>query len=140
MRADSFNLDRFVQAQLPVIRQVREELREGRKRSHWMWFVFPQIKGLGESSMSARFALQSLGEATAYLQHPTLGPRLEECTQLVLDLEGRKVEEIFGYPDHLKFWSCMTIFALASPEDSLFRAALRKYFNGQIDPETVERM
>jgi uncharacterized protein (DUF1810 family) len=120
--------------------QVLAELRAGRKVSHWMWFVFPQIQGLGHSPMSQRFALASRAEAEAYLHHPILGPRLRECTRLVNEVNGRSIEEIFGYPDDLKFHSSMTLFAQASAEDQVFVDALRKYFGGERDPLTLERV
>ena len=105
-----FDLKRFVDAQSPVFDQVCSELRAGQKRSHWMWYIFPQISGLGSSEMAQTFAISSLGEAAAYLGHPVLGPRLQLCTELVNAVEGRSVEQIFGYPDHLKFHSSMTLF------------------------------
>jgi len=138
MTSDS--LERFVQAQEPVIERVRAELRSGRKASHWMWFVFPQIQGLGHSPMARRFALASRAEAEAYLRHPVLGSRLRECTRLVNEVEGRSVEEIFGYPDDLKFRSCMTLFAHATADNQVFCDALRKYFGGREDPATLERL
>jgi uncharacterized protein (DUF1810 family) len=134
------NLERFVQAQTPVIEQVLQELRAGRKASHWMWFVFPQIEGLGRSPMAQRFALASREEAAAYLDHPVLGPRLRECTRLVNEVEGRDIEEILGYPDNLKFRSSMTLFAHATADDRLFVDALRKYFGGAYDPLTLDRL
>jgi uncharacterized protein (DUF1810 family) len=134
------SLERFVQAQEPVIERVLAELRAGRKSSHWMWFVFPQLAGLGHSPMAQRFAIASRAEAKTYLAHPVLGPRLRECTRLVNAVEGHGIEEIFGHPDYLKFRSCMTLFAQASPEDRLFADALRKYFAGEYDPLTLERL
>ena len=125
---DIYDLQRFVDAQAPVYRQVCAELRQGRKQSHWMWFVFPQLRGLGHSPMAEKFGISSQGEAEAYLRHPILGPRLRECTELVNRIEERTVEEIFGYPDHLKFRSCMTLFASASSDNEVFLKALRKYF------------
>lgn len=116
------------------------ELRAGHKGSHWMWFVFPQIQGLGHSPTAQRFAISSLAEAEAYLRHPVLGPRLRECTQLVSAVEGRSIEEIFGHPDYLKFRSSMTLFAHATDEDQVFSDALRKYFGGEYDPLTLERL
>src|SRR5215467_5629624 len=110
-KVDRYNLKRFVAAQDPVFEQVRGELRAGRKRSHWMWFIFPQIRGLGQSSTALHFGISSLQEARAYLRHPLLGSRLRECTALVNALQDRSIEEVFGYPDHLKFRSCMTLFA-----------------------------
>jgi uncharacterized protein (DUF1810 family) len=121
-----------------VIERVRMELRAGRKRSHWMWFVFPQLLGLGQSAMAVRYAIGSLDEAAAYLAHPVLGPRLRECTQLVLDVERRDAHAIFGSPDDMKFHSSMTLFAAAAPMAAVFRAALDKYFAGKPDANSVE--
>jgi uncharacterized protein (DUF1810 family) len=135
---DPHRLERFVEAQEPVYTQVRAELEAGRKRTHWMWFVFPQLRGLGESPTSRRFAIASLAEARAYLEHPLLGPRLLECTRLVNGIEGRTLTEVFGFPDDLKFRSCMTLFAAASgPERGLFDAALRKYCGGVPNERTL---
>jgi uncharacterized protein (DUF1810 family) len=134
------SLERFVQAQEPVIEHVRAELRAARKTSHWMWFVFPQLEGLGHSPMARRFAIASREEAEAYLAHPILGARLRECTRLVNAIEGRGIEEIFGYPDYLKFRSSMTLFAQAASDDRIFTDALRKYFAGEYDPLTLERL
>ncbi|WP_413934725.1 DUF1810 domain-containing protein [Nitrospira sp. BLG_1] len=117
---------------------VLAELRAGRKSSHWIWFIFPQTAGLGHSSMAQQFAIASLEEAKAYLQHPVLGQRLRECTQLVLNVEGRSAEEIFGYPDYLKFRSCMTLFSAATTDNTLFKNALEKYFDGQPDQSTLD--
>ena len=136
--ADPFNLQRFVDAQADVYDRVRAELRAGAKRGHWIWFIFPQIASLGRSGTAQQFAIASLDEAKAYLQHPTLGPRLRECTKLVLDVEGRSAEEIFGYPDYLKFRSCMTLFSTAAPDNTLFKSALLKYFHGQPDQPTLD--
>jgi len=135
---DLYNLQRFVDSQNPVYDRVRSELRGGSKRSHWMWFIFPQIAGLGHSSTAQHYAISSLKEAEAYLQHPILGPRLRECTQLVNDITGRTIEEIFGYPDDLKFRSSMTLFARATADNGVFRQALQKYFDGADDPLTVK--
>jgi uncharacterized protein (DUF1810 family) len=137
---EGFDLDRFVRAQAPVMVQVRKELGAGRKTTHWMWFVFPQIAGLGFSQMSVRYAIGSREEAVAYLQHPLLGPRLFECTRLVVDTESRTAEQIFGGIDALKFRSCMTLFASVAPEQALFDAAIRKYFGGQADANTLARL
>jgi uncharacterized protein (DUF1810 family) len=137
---DPYNLQRFVEAQEPVYERVCAELRRGRKASHWMWFVFPQFRGLGHSPMAQKFAVASLEEARAYLNHPILGPRLRQCTQLVIDVEGRIVLEIFGHPDDMKFRSSMTLFSLAAPDDVLFKPALTKYFPAGPDPETVARV
>lgn len=138
--SDPYDLQRFVDAQNPVYDKVRAELRDGRKRSHWMWFIFPQIAGLGSSPMARRFAISSLAEATAFLEHSLLGPRLAECTRLVNLVEGRPVGQIFGYPDDLKFRSSMTLFARAAAENQIFVDALQKYFAGQLDPATIERL
>ncbi len=135
--ADPFDLERFVVAQAPVIERVRIELQRGRKQSHWMWFVFPQIAGLGHSLMAQRYAIASLAEARAYLAHPLLGARLRECTGFVLATHGKTVHDIFGSPDDLKFRSCMTLFADAAPDEELFAAALAKYFSGVADAATV---
>jgi len=137
--ADPHDLKRFVDAQGPVIDRVREELAQGRKRSHWMWFVFPQIAGLGFSAMAQKYAIASLDEAQAYLRHPILGPRLEDCTRLVVAVDGRSVHDIFGSPDNMKFRSSMTLFAQAAP-DGVFTEALKKYFDGEADPETLKRL
>ena len=134
---DAYNLHRFLDAQERVYETVLAELRAGRKSSHWIWFIFPQIIGLGHSGMAQQFAIASLDEAKAYLQHPVLGPRLRECTQLVLDVNGRSAEEIFPYPDHLKFRSCMTLFLTAAIDNALFKDALLKYFDGKLDQLTM---
>jgi uncharacterized protein (DUF1810 family) len=138
--SDAFDLDRFVRAQDPVLDQVRRELGEGRKRSHWMWFVFPQLRGLGRSATAQRYGIGSLDEARAYLAHPVLGPRLVECTGLVNRVEGRSAYEIFGSPDDLKFRSSMTLFASADPEALAFLEALGKHFGGALDALTVEKL
>lgn len=137
---DLHNLRRFVEAQDPVIDGVLAELREGRKRSHWMWFVFPQIAGLGHSAMARHYAIASAEEAAAYLAHPVLGPRLRECTGLVNAIEGRSIEQIFGFPDDMKFRSSMTLFAEATGDNDEFVAALAKYFDGRPDPSTLEQL
>ena len=134
------NLQRFVDAQSPLYEQVCSELREGRKRTHWMWFIFPQIKGLGHSELASRFAISSLREADAYLKHQILGPRLKECTRLVNLVEERSIDQIFGNPDDLKFRSSMTLFAQATPDNQVFNEALRKYFGGERDHSTLERL
>jgi uncharacterized protein (DUF1810 family) len=135
---DPFDLDRFVQAQDPVIAQVRRQLGGGRKRSHWMWFVFPQLRDLGRSATAQHYGIGSLDEARAYLAHPVLGPRLVECAELVNKVEDRSVHELFGSPDDLKFRSSMTLFAQARPGPSVFRDALHKHFGGEPDPLTIE--
>ena len=138
--SDPYDLQRFVDAQNPVYDKVRAELQEGCKRSHWMWFVFPQITGLGSSPLARRFAISSLSEAAAFLEHPILGPRLVECTRLVNLVEGRPIEQIFGHPDDLKFRSSMTLFAHAAADKEVFIDALRKYFGGQFDDATLARL
>lgn len=137
---DPYDLQRFVDAQEPVLARVLAELRAGRKQSHWMWFVFPQVSGLGGSAMAVRYAISSLAEAAAYAAHPLLGPRLRECARLVAQVEGSGVEEIFGYPDDLKFRSSMTLFARAAPGEPLFAQCLQKYFEGEPDPATLARI
>jgi len=132
-----FDLARFRAAQAAVIEQVREELRAGCKRSHWMWFIFPQLRGLGQSPTAQYYAIDSPAAADAYLQDPLLGTRLLECTQLVNAVAGRSAREIFGYPDDLKFRSCMTLFAQRPGAAPAFRAALERYFAGEPDPLTL---
>ncbi|MGP1615498.1 MAG: DUF1810 domain-containing protein, partial [Pollutimonas bauzanensis] len=136
--ADPYKLQRFVDAQDPVFEQVCAELRAGRKRSHWMWFIFPQIEGLGRSAMAREFAIASRQEAVAYSSHPLLGARLMECTRLVNAVEGLPITQIFGHTDAMKFRSCMTLFASASPDRQVFDYALQKYFDGQPDAATLE--
>ncbi|MDE2488093.1 MAG: DUF1810 domain-containing protein, partial [Alphaproteobacteria bacterium] len=133
----SFDLERFVAAQAPVWDAVRGELSAGRKRTHWMWFVFPQIAGLGTSPTAQAYAVGSMEEARAYLAHPLLGPRLRACTTAVLGVRGRSAHEIFGSPDDLKFRSSMTLFREAAPDKPLFETALRRYFGGEPDPRTL---
>jgi len=137
---DPYNLQRFIDAQASTYERARSELLRGRKVSHWMWFVFPQIRGLGRSAMAEKYAISSIDEARAFLAHPALGRRLFECTRLVNEIEGKSLEEIFGYPDDLKFRSSMTLFAQAAPNEELFREALRKYCNSDDDPMTLERL
>jgi len=138
---DPYDLQRFVDAQHPVIDQVRAELSAGQKRTHWMWFIFPQIRGLGSSAMARRYAILSPAEAAAYLRHPVLGPRLRECTELVMRVEGRSAAEIFGYPDDLKFRSSMTLFAqAAAPDERLFADAIAKFYPARPDPATLVRL
>jgi uncharacterized protein (DUF1810 family) len=132
------DLSRFVAAQEPQYGQVLDELRRGRKVRHWMWYIFPQLSGLGHSETSRFYGISTLDEAKAYLRHPVLGARLRECTDLVLSVPGRSLVEIFGSVDALKFRSSMTLFALATTDSALFRAALDKYCGGQPDPLTVE--
>jgi uncharacterized protein (DUF1810 family) len=133
---DPFNLGRFVAAQDKVIDDVRRELRGGRKTSHWMWFVFPQFAGLGLSPTADFYAIHSLDEARAFLAHPLLGARLRECAALANAIQGGDPMRVFGDPDRLKFRSCMTLFALASPQDAVFSQALRKYYGAEGDPLT----
>jgi uncharacterized protein (DUF1810 family) len=141
MRAtDPFDLQRFVEAQNSCFEEVCGELRQGQKRRHWMWFIFPQVKGLGASQMAVRYAISGRKEAEAYLQHAILGSRLRRCTELVLQVEGRTIRQIFGTPDDLKFRSSMTLFATAAREDQIFEQALRKYFAGKPDLLTIERL
>ena len=135
-----FDLQRFVDAQHGVYDQALAELRAGRKRSHWMWFVFPQIEGLGRSPTAQHYAISGLDEARAYLAHPMLGPRLIECARAVAATTGRTAEEIFGSPDDLKLRSSMTLFARAAPDEAVFQQVLDKYFGGEPDPLTLERL
>ncbi|MEW7851336.1 DUF1810 domain-containing protein [Massilia aurea] len=135
-----FDLDRFVQAQDPVYPAVLAELRAGHKRTHWMWFVFPQIAGLGTSAMAQRYAIASTDEAAAYLAHPVLGRRLRECAGIVAALDSDDAGAIFSHPDELKFHSSMTLFADVAPDEAVFQACIDKYFEGQPDPETLARL
>ena len=135
---DEYNLQRFIEAQNRVYAAVLDELGAGEKRSHWMWYIFPQIKGLGHSAMAQQFAITSREEAKVYLEHPVLGSRLRECTRLVMNVEGRSAEQIFCYPDNLKFRSCMTLFMDATTGNNIFQEALRKYFEGQPDESTLD--
>jgi uncharacterized protein (DUF1810 family) len=137
---DPYNVRRFLDAQLGIYEQAERELRAGRKQSHWMWFIFPQIKGLGQSAMAQKYAISSVEEAKAYLDHPLLGPRLRTCTQLVTNLNGLSIEEIFGYPDYVKFQSSMTLFANATGDNQVFKDALQKYFRAEQDPQTIKRL
>lgn len=134
---DPHNLLRFLEAQAPLYDQVLAELRDGRKRSHWIWFIFPQLAGLGHSAMAHRFAIASLDEARAYLAHPVLGARLRECSRLVLAVQERSIHDIFGSPDDLKFRSSMTLFSRADLAEPVFQQCLLKYFAGQGDPQTL---
>ncbi|RAU94109.1 DUF1810 domain-containing protein [Mycobacterium colombiense] len=137
---DPFDLKRFVDAQRPVYDDVVAELRAGRKRSHWMWFVFPQLRGLGGSAMAARFGIASVDEAGAYLRHELLGLRLHECARLVSAVQGRSIGQIFGSPDDLKLCSSMTLFARATEDNADFVAVLDKYYDGRQDRLTLERL
>jgi uncharacterized protein (DUF1810 family) len=137
---DPFDLQRFVDAQDRVIDDVRAELRAGRKHSHWIWFVFPQIEGLGVSPTSHFYAVKSLAEAEAYLAHPVLGPRLRECVGLVIATQGRSLQDIFGEPDATKFRSSMTLFDLVATTDTIFADALKIFCGGKSDPATLARL
>ncbi len=130
-------LARFVEAQEGVYERALAELKAGRKRSHWMWFIFPQLEGLGFSAMSQRYAIKSRAEANAYLDHVILGPRLRSRVEALLNLEGRSTAEIFGYPDEMKLRSCATLFAQVSSPGSIFHRLLEKYFKGEPDPKTL---
>jgi len=137
MAGTSFDLQRFVTAQDGVLDAVRAELRAGRKTSHWMWFVFPQLAGLGSSAMARRYAIASLAEARAYLAHPVLGPRLRECCDLLLQWPGDDAHAVFGSPDDLKLRSCLSLFDAVEPR-GVFAHCLRKYFGGVPDPATTQ--
>lgn len=134
---DPHDLERFVIAQEPTYEQVSTELRAGRKTTHWMWFIFPQLRDLGQSPTAKLYGIASREEATAYLQHPVLGPRLKECVGLVLAISGRNAHAIFGSPDDLKFRSSMSLFAAVAPKEPMFKEALEKYYGGKPDPRTV---
>lgn len=138
--SDPYDLQRFLDAQSHCYERVCEELSEGSKQTHWIWFIFPQIAGLGHSAMADRYAISSLQEAEAYLQHPILGPRLRHCTDLVLRIANRSAEEIFAYPDDLKFRSSMTLFANTSGDNAIFKHALQKFFSGKPDQLTLDRL
>jgi uncharacterized protein (DUF1810 family) len=135
---DRFDLNRFVQAQEEVYQRALAELKLGRKRSHWMWFIFPQINGLGFRSTAKFYAIKNKEEARAYLDHPFLGKRLRECAEALLKIEGKSAAEIFGYPDNLKLRSSMTLFAGASAADSVFSRVLDQYFEGEPDQRTLD--
>lgn len=134
---DIYDLQRFVDAQERVYASVVRELRAGQKQGHWMWFIFPQLKALGVSEMSQKYGIGSSQEAVAYAKHPLLGSRLRECTQCVLGIDGRRADQIFPYPDDLKFRSCMTLFEHAVAENTVFREAIAKYFDGEPDNQTL---
>jgi len=138
--SDPFSLQRFVAAQAPVYPRVVSELRAGRKQSHWMWFIFPQIEGLGHSAMAQRYAVGSRAEAEAYLDHPVLGPRLRDCTRLVNAVAHKDIHAILGSPDDMKFKSSMTLFAMVTADNADFVAALHKYYDGEFDPATIARL
>ena len=137
---DPHNLQRFVDAQDQVYKQVCMELRNGQKEGHWIWFIFPQLRGLGHSAMAIAFGIASRKEAEAYLDHVVLGPRLRECTRIVNLVEGRSIHQILGYPDDLKFRSSMTLFASVASDSQVFNNALHKYFDGEPDPLTLGRL
>jgi uncharacterized protein (DUF1810 family) len=135
-----FDLERFVTAQQGVYDTALAELQAGRKRSHWMWFIFPQIAGLGRSEMAQRYAIRSGDEAAAYLAHPVLGPRLRTCAQAVARHGDLDIEDIFAAPDDLKFHSSMTLFADIAPDEAVFQACLDRFFDGEADPATLARL
>jgi uncharacterized protein (DUF1810 family) len=136
--ADPYDLNRFVRAQEIDYDRALSEIRDGRKRSHWMWYIFPQLAGLGFSSTAQHYAIGSLAEAGAYLRHPQLGPRLLSCAEAALAIEGRSAAEVFGSPDDLKLRSCATLFAILSPPGSVFERLLDKYFHGERDQKTIQ--
>nr|WP_284739569.1 DUF1810 domain-containing protein [Rhizobium sp. CG5] len=138
--SEAFDLQRFVDAQRPVYAAVLAELRRGKKASHWMWFIFPQIQGLGGSPTARTYAIASLAEARAYLAHPVLGGRLRDCCEILLSLDGQSAEEIFGSPDVLKLRSSMTLFSKAGDGDSVFDQVLTRFYNGEADPATLARL
>ena len=138
--SDPYDLERFVEAQNPVYDQVCWELQQGLKMTHWIWFIFPQIWGLSSSAMSRRFAITSLEEADAYLNHSVLGPRLVQCTEFVINTSGRTLKQILGPTDNMKFRSCMTLFAHATASNEVFEDALQRYFSGQYDQLTLDRL
>lgn len=135
---DQFNLERFIEAQNSVYDHVVEELKNGKKKTHWMWFIFPQITGLGYSAMSQKYAIKSKTEAIAYLEHPILGNRIKECTQLVIDVNEKPVLEIFGSPDNMKFHSSITLFHIVDENSKVFTNALAKYFANDLNTQTIE--
>ncbi len=135
---ESFNLDRFVVAQEKIYTTVVEELKAGKKLSHWMWFIFPQVAGLGRTEIAKRFAIESIDEAKAYVSHQLLGSRLQECIDLVLAIDGKSANDIFGHPDDLKFKSSMTLFLVATPQIDLFQRAISKYYDGHEDHLTID--
>ncbi|MCA1855064.1 DUF1810 domain-containing protein [Massilia oculi] len=137
---DRFDLERFVRAQDPVLAAVLQELRAGHKRTHWMWFVFPQIAGLGRSDMARRYAIGSAEEAAAYLAHPVLGERLRACADIVARQQGVTALQIFGDPDERKFHSSMTLFAAVAPGDAVFQQCIDRYFGGRPDDPTLARL
>jgi uncharacterized protein (DUF1810 family) len=134
---DPHDLQRFLEAQAPAYERALAEIRSGRKRTHWMWYVFPQCAGLGFSSTAQRYAIRTIAEAEAYLRHPVLGPRLVECCEAAVAIDGRSAAAIFGSPDDLKLRSCATLFAAVSPPGSVFQRVLARFFNGEPDPVTL---
>jgi uncharacterized protein (DUF1810 family) len=138
MSKDPFDLQRFTGAQDPVFAAVQEELRQGRKRTHWMWFIFPQLAALGASPIAKHYGIVSLAEARAYLAHPVLGPRLRSCCELLMQLQACTAHQVFGHPDELKLRSCLTLFDLAGGGEALFKQCLDKYYDGERDPRTIE--
>lgn len=135
--SDRHDLERFISAQAPVYQRALSEIKSGQKRSHWMWYIFPQLKGLGFSEIAQRYAIRGLDEAKSYIQHPVLGARFVECGQALLQVQGRTASEIFGFPDDLKLKSSMTLFALVSEPGSIFEQVLEKYYQGQRDEKTL---
>lgn len=134
---DSYQLERFVSAQDPFYEAVVSELRRGQKVGHWMWFIFPQVSGLGRTATSRQYAISSLPEAQAYRRHPILGPRLTECARILGEIKGKSAREIFGSLDAMKLRSSMTLFMLAAPDEPLFTEVLKKYFDGSPDEKTI---
>ena len=134
------NLFRFVDAQASCYNRVIEELKQEKKQSHWMWYIFPQLKGLGFSQHSQKYAISTIGEAKLYYEHPLLGKRLLECTKLIFDIENKDIDEILGFPDKLKFQSSMTLFKEAEPQEALFQKVLEKYFDGKADEVTLKKI
>jgi uncharacterized protein (DUF1810 family) len=137
MMNDPFKLSRFIEAQAPVYRSVLDELQAGRKTTHWMWFVFPQVSGLGRSEMAERFGISGPAEALAYLDHPVLGPRLEECVRTLLMHDDKSALQMLGSPDHMKLHSCLTLFIAIAPEALVFQQALDRFYSGQADGRTL---
>jgi uncharacterized protein (DUF1810 family) len=137
---DPYNLNRFIRAQSGIFDEVVAELQAGKKHGHWMWFVFPQLQGLGRSEVARQYSITSIAEARAYLQHEILGPRLRECSRLVSIIQNQSIEEIFGWPDCLKLHSSMTLFARSTSDNQIFLLVLEKYFNGVEDQQTLDRL
>ncbi|MCQ4260330.1 DUF1810 domain-containing protein [Stutzerimonas stutzeri] len=140
MSDDPHNLQRFVDVQRSTYDQALAELLAGRKQSHWMWFIFPQLAGLGHSAMAQRYGIKSIDEAAAYLQHPLLGPRLEECAAALLQHKGRSAQQILGSPDDMKLRSSMTLFSAAAPETIVYRQIIDHFYDGHVDPATLARL